>query len=128
MMQQDYTKLRKHPRVDVDFTIEYAIIEDGNLPHRDDFQTAKVVDISAGGMRLNISKPIGINSRLLIFFSIPGLSGALTGEVVRFSVKEDDTYDIGISFVMLDTQRLVYDRLVAYINHTLSQTTPVMTT
>lgn len=107
---------RRHPRLDVDFTIEYSV---------ESTFSDRLVNVSVGGALVQTDRPLWADTVLNLNFDLPGGGGTVRARakvmwVVEASV--DDKGDVtsgsmGLMFLKIeDADRA---RLDAYINRQL---------
>jgi c-di-GMP-binding flagellar brake protein YcgR len=107
---------RKHPRLDKIIKMRYQRLE--SLSEKTPYREATLLDISSGGLRFLVPKPLEINSQLVIVLEFPGWLNAderlspagndgettgviqALGQVLRVQASETEPgqYEIGVQF------------------------------
>ena len=99
-----FQEKRRYPRLDSLNLISYSRLDERELP--DDGGIGRTMDLSKGGVTIQIHKPLPIHSALHLDIALEEKLIAVRGRVVHVQKLDEDRYDIGVSFLQIGDEDL----------------------
>ena len=90
---------RKHPRFRMNMTLRYRCVDENNMPSEAVYSSGRVIDISDGGMLIEVDRGLDLGQKLEVYTSTKSSSSGVYGIVVAVRVvRAIELFEIGVKF------------------------------
>ncbi|MFH0965277.1 MAG: PilZ domain-containing protein [Planctomycetota bacterium] len=92
---------RRFPRFRTNMSLKYRLLDQNSLPLEPTYSFGRVLDISDGGMLMEVDRVLELGQKVEIYTSSKAGSTGIYGVVVAVRVvRAIDLYEIGVRFVI----------------------------
>ena len=92
---------REHARFRVNMRLKYRCVDETQMPLESIFSQGRVLDISEGGMLVEVRRPVELGQMVEVYATKEDTSSGVYGLVVAVRVvRAIDLYEIGMRFTL----------------------------